>query len=81
MLNQFEYYKKRHKKGSTHQVWQEGAHPQEILTETISKEEIDYIHNNPVKAGYVEKPEYWIYSYASNYIIENGIPDIEIYEF
>lgn len=81
LLNQFEYYKKRHKKGSTHQVWQEGVHPQKILSEKILKEKINYIHNNPAKAGYVRNPEHWIYSSASNYFFGNGILEIDIYEF
>lgn len=28
---------------------------------------LDYIHNNPVKAGIVRLPEEYIYSSASNY--------------
>ena len=81
LLNQFKYYEKHHKKNSTHQVWQEGFHPQKILSDTILKEKINYIHNNPVRAGYVNKPEYWIYSSASNYILRNGILDIDVYKF
>lgn len=69
LLNQLRYYKKHHKKRSSHQVWQEGFHPQKILSDTILKEKINYIHNNPLRAGYVEKPEFWIYSSASNYIL------------
>lgn len=81
LINQLEYYKKRHKKGSVHQVWQEGFHPQKILTEPILKEKINYIHNNPVRAGFVERPEQWIYSSASNYILGSGVLDIDVYEF
>lgn len=81
LLNQFEYYKKRHKTGSMHQVWQEGVHPQKILSDAILKEKINYIHNNSVRAGYVERPEYWVYSSASNYALGNGILEIDVYEF
>ena len=34
---------------------------------------MDYIHDNPVKAGIVEKPEDYLYSSASNYA---GLPFI-----
>jgi hypothetical protein len=33
-------------------------------------EKIDYIHNNPVKAGWVEFPEFYLYSSASDYCSE-----------
>ena len=81
LLNQLEYYKKRHKKGSTHQVWQEGVHPQKILSETTLREKLNYIHNNPVRAGYVEKPEHWIYSSATNYLVGRGFLEIDLYKF
>ena len=32
---------------------------------------IDYIHNNPFKAGLVERPELWTYS-SARYFIETG---------
>ena len=31
-------------------------------------QKLNYIHNNPVKAGIVEKPEDYIYSSARSYI-------------
>ncbi len=49
------------------QLWQEGNHPIELSTPTITKQKLDYIHNNPVEAGLVTAPEYWRYSSASNY--------------
>ncbi len=81
LLNQLEHYKKRHKKSSTHPVWQKGVHSQKIVSETILEEKINYIHNHPVKAGYIEKAEYWIYSSASNDVLGNGILNIDVYEF
>ncbi|MDQ7063580.1 MAG: transposase [candidate division KSB1 bacterium] len=63
-LNLFAYYKKRHKKGSEYQVWQEGFHPQLINSEDMLTQKIEYIHYNPVKRGYVEKPEHWLHSSA-----------------
>ncbi|MCF6149472.1 MAG: hypothetical protein E3K37_12535 [Candidatus Kuenenia sp.] len=29
---------------------------------------IEYIHNNPVRRGYVDEPAHWIYSSARNYL-------------
>ncbi len=67
ILNLFAYYKKRHKKESEHQIWQEGFHPQLIYSANMLTEKIEYIHYNPVKRGYVEKAEYWLHSSAMYY--------------
>ena len=36
---------------------------------------LDYIHNNPVTAGFVESPEDWLYSSAKNYEGKKGLLD------
>lgn len=53
--------------------WQTGNHAIELYNEDFVWRKINYIHNNPVKANFVRKPEDWIYSSASNYIIGEGI--------
>jgi hypothetical protein len=37
----------------------------------------EYIHNNPVKRGYVDKPEHWRYSSARNYAGLEGLITID----
>ena len=49
------------------QFWQEGNHPVEITSNKFFDEKLDYIHNNPVTALIVEKPEDYIFSSARNY--------------
>jgi hypothetical protein len=39
---------------------------------------MNYIHNNPVKAGTVWKPEDYRYSSATDYAGEKGLLDIKI---
>jgi hypothetical protein len=34
-------------------------------------QKIDYIHENPVRRGWVEAPEHWRYSSARNYMLED----------
>ena len=77
LLNQFEYFKKRHKLTSQHQVWQEGAHPQLVQNDSMLRQKIAYIHDNPVRRGYVDAPEHWRYSSARNYML-NDCSVIEI---
>ena len=67
MLARFAEEKKEHKREKFHQVWQEGSHPQEIASEAMFLQKLDYIHLNPVRAGYVDRPEDWPYSSARNY--------------
>ncbi len=68
ILHQFEFQKKSHKKESTFQVWQEGFHPIQILSEEIFNQKVDYIHYNPVRRGLIENPEDWKYSSAGFYL-------------
>ena len=79
LLEQFKFYKKAHKKDKEHQIWEEGYQPKLIQTDKMIKIKIDYIHLNPVKRGYVDKPEHWRYSSARDYIGINGL--INIYKF
>jgi len=77
ILQQFAFYKKAHKQDRQHQVWEEGSHAQLIQNEQILRQKLDYIHFNPVKRGYVDKPEHWRYSSARNYAGQEGL--IEVY--
>ncbi len=40
------------------------------------EQKLEYIHNNPVRAGIVEKPEEYRYSGAKDYADEKGLRDI-----
>jgi hypothetical protein len=62
----FEYHGK-YKKNQIHQVWTHENHAEHIFSQKFIEQKIDYIHNNPVKAGLVRNPEDYIYSSASNY--------------
>lgn len=42
----------------------------------MMEQEIEYIHNNPVKRGYVDEPAYWRYSSARNYAGLPGLIDV-----
>jgi REP element-mobilizing transposase RayT len=68
ILNQFEFHKAHHKASSKHQVWQEGFHPQLVQGEAMLRQKLEYIHNNPVRRGYVDVPEHWRYSSARNFL-------------
>ena len=58
ILEQLAVYKKAHKKDSQHQLLQEGYQPKLIQSDKIMREKIEYIHNNPIKRGYVDEDRY-----------------------
>lgn len=60
------------------QFWQQHNHPIILDTNFLIDQKLDYIHNNPVVAGFVEKPEDYLYSSARDYAGIKGLLDIEI---
>ncbi len=64
------------RKDREHQFWQEGVQPKRIYDSKIMEQKITYIHENPVRKGYVEKPEDWLYSSAGAYEGIDGLLDI-----
>ena len=77
LLNQFAYFKKGFKE-SRHQVWQEGSHPQLIQGDAMLRQKIEYIHENPVRRGYVEVAEHWRLSSARDYLLDGrGVLEID----
>jgi putative transposase len=73
LLEQLAWFKARHKSDRDFQLWQEGSHPEEIQSDEMMWQKIEYIHNNPVVRGYVASPEHWRYSSAANYM---GLPGL-----
>ncbi|WP_335617691.1 hypothetical protein [Chryseobacterium glaciei] len=41
-------------------------------------DKLNYIHLNPIRAGLVDKAHHYIYSSASNYVLGNGLLDVEL---
>ena len=76
ILEQLAFYKKAHKDDRAYQFWQEGVHPQLIQGEEMMCQKVEYIHYNPVRRGYVDKPEHWRYSSARNYLGMEGMLEI-----
>ncbi|MBD1925181.1 transposase [Trichocoleus sp. FACHB-90] len=78
ILNQLNFYKLRHKIDQEYQVWQEGFHPQAILSEEMFIQKLEYIHNNPVRRGYVDDPAHWRYSSYRNYMGQPGLLQVKL---
>jgi putative transposase len=77
MLHQFKYFASRHSRNEKYQLWQHDNHFVELTSAAFTQQKIDYIHNNPVRAGLVYKPEDYVYSSASNYTGIDQIIDVD----
>jgi len=77
LLTHLRFFKTAHKTDREYQFWQEGVHAEMVFSEAMMREKLDYIHNNPVQRGYVNLPEHWRYSSASNYAGLTGLIDID----
>ena len=73
VLGQLAFHKLPHKSDRSYQCWQEGSHPQRIIDEKMMEQKINYIHENPVRRGFVDEPEHWRYSSARDYAGIRGL--------
>ena len=80
MLKQFQKAAAKSTNVHKHQFWRHDNKPIEVWSNKVIAEKIDYIHMNPVKAGFVYKPEDYIYSSAIDYCGEEGmLSDIVVF--
>lgn len=57
----------QNKRNRDWQFWQQHNHPIELNNYDIAVQRLNYIHNNPVVAGFVDTPEAWVHSSAGHY--------------
>lgn len=58
---------KKNGNNSNFQLWQQHNQPIELTTIEILNQKLEYIHNNPVRAGIVDKAEEYLYGSARDY--------------
>ena len=69
---------KRLKRITKYKVWQDGNHAIVLYSNKIIWQKLNYIHNNPVKAGIVLKEEDYLFSSARNYAELSSLIDVEL---
>jgi putative transposase len=67
------------KKHINYKFWQNEYHPVELNTKEMMDQKLEYIHDNPVKEGIVERPEDYIYSSARDYTGRKGLLNIVLW--
>jgi hypothetical protein len=48
-----------------------------IQNKEMMRQKVEYIHDNPVKRGFVDEPVHWRYSSARNYAGQTGLIEVE----
>lgn len=79
MINMFDYAGKVNNDNLYFQFWKQYYHPIELSSPRRCQIALDYLHNNPVKAGFVWEP--WHYKYSSGidyYTNERGLLKLEM---
>ena len=67
MITLFESAGRSNSNNYRHQFWIQNNHPIELGTNEMMEQRLDYIHDNPVRAGIVLSPDEYLYSSAKNY--------------
>jgi len=80
MLEIFRRNGKNNSNNKYFQFWKQDYHPVELNTNELMDQRLDYVHDNPVKAGFVDDPCAWIYSSARNYSGMKGLIEVEFIE-
>lgn len=84
MLNRFEFNAQQHNlsrsigsRNENYQLWTHENHAVILYSNDFIQEKLEYLHNNPVRARIVEKPEDYLYSSARNYADLDGMIDVD----
>jgi len=77
LLGMFKEAGKGKKNIKSYQFWQHHNQPIELWSPQVIKQKIDYIHRNPVEAGFVTSPADWKYSSARNFQDDHTVLQID----
>ncbi len=80
LWHQMKFAASRHSRNEVYQLWTHDNHPVELTDNFMMDQRLNYIHENPVRAGIVAKAEDYIYSSAANYSGEKGLMEIDLLE-
>ena len=87
LLNRFGFNAQQHNlsrsigsRNEHYQVWTHENHAVILYSNDFIREKLEYLHNNPVRARIVEKPEDYLYSSARNYADSEGLLEVAFIE-
>jgi putative transposase len=76
LLNSFRKAGANNSNNSKNQFWQQHNQPVELWSNYVIQQKIDYTHNNPVVAGFVENDYEYLYSSARDYAGIKGLVNV-----
>jgi putative transposase len=76
MLANFYYAGKYLNRIKNYKLWKDGNHALVIYSPAFFYQKLNYIHNNPVKAMIVERPDEYLFSSARNYADRDALIDV-----
>ena len=62
----------KNSRNKEYQLWQQDNHASQLETVEFTLDKLNYMHNNPVKAGVVDKAEEYLLSSARDYHFGKG---------
>ena len=77
MLWIFKKAGEKNSRNKEYQFWQQDNHAIQLETVEFTLDKLNYMHNNPVKAGIVDKAEYLLSSARDYYYGKGGLLPIE----
>ena len=77
LLYMFQFFANRTNRNEFYKLWTGNNHPEEIHSEKFLQTKLNYIHQNPVRAGWVANTTDYLYSSASNYANGRGLIEID----
>jgi putative transposase len=73
ILQQMQAAGRENSNNTNYQVWQQHNKPIELYSHDVILKYLNYLHHNPVRAGFVEYAEDWLYSSAKDYAGKTGL--------
>jgi hypothetical protein len=73
-----QFHAKSTNKNDQYKLWTNDNHPEAIYTKDFLLTKLNYLHQNPVRAGIVAEPGHYLYSSASNYLNGTGIFEVDL---
>ena len=78
LLYMFQFYARQTLANKQFKLWTNTNHPEEIFSQEFLDQKMNYIHENPVRAGIVNQAEDYLYSSAANYAGKKGVFEIDL---
>ncbi len=77
LLDKFSFEARRTGRAENYKLWKDDNHAVD-MTRIDLMNKIDYIHDNPLRAGIVEIPDHYLYSSARDYAGKKGLVKVTV---